>query len=149
VVQIGIVVADAELAANRYRTLLGIDGWQVNHVDTAAGSGAIECAGQPIDVKAKIVWTDLGGVELELIEPQDDSSEYADFLVTRGPGVHHIMLGTTHYGQSREHLASHGVPLLLEGQLQDARFCLLDASAELGMIIELADGEELVADRKL
>ena len=29
VVQIGIVVADAELAASRYRTLLGIDGWQV------------------------------------------------------------------------------------------------------------------------
>jgi len=149
VVQIGIVVANAELTANRYRTLLGIDGWQVNHVDTAAGFGAVERAGKPVDVKAKIVWTDLGGVELELIEPQDDSSEYAQFLATRGPGVHHIMLGVADYEESRERLASNGVRLLLEGQLQNTRFCLFDGSEELGMIIELADGEELVADRKL
>jgi catechol 2,3-dioxygenase-like lactoylglutathione lyase family enzyme len=149
VVQVGIVVADAAQTANRYRTLLGIDGWQVNHVDTAAGVGTVDRAGKPVDVKAKIVWTDLGGVELELIEPQDDSSEYAEFLATRGPGVHHIMLGVADYRQSREHLATNGVQLLLEGQLQNTRFCLFDGSEELGMILELADGDELVADGEL
>ena len=133
------MVADAALAASRYRNLLGIDGWQVNHVDTAAGVGTIQSAGKPTDVKAKIVWTDLSGVELELIEPQDDNSEYARFLATRGPGVHHIMLGVADYGGSRERLASNGVPLLLEGTLQNSRFCLFDASVELGMIIELAE----------
>jgi catechol 2,3-dioxygenase-like lactoylglutathione lyase family enzyme len=149
VVQIGIVVANAELAANRYRTLLGIDGWQVNHLDTAAGVGTVQSAGKPTDVKAKIVWTDLGGVELELIEPQDAGSEYAEFLATRGPGVHHIMLGVADYGQSREHLASNGVQLLLEGQLQNTRFCLFDGSEELGMVLELADGDALEADGEL
>lgn len=149
VVQIGIVVADAALAASRYRNLLGIDGWMVSYIDTAAGPGTVKSAGKPTDVKAKIVWTDLGGVELELIEPQGDNSEYARFLATRGPGVHHIMHGFADYGGSRERLASNGDPLLLEGTLQNSRFCLFDASVELGMIIEIAEGEELVADRKL
>ena len=149
VAQIGIVVADAESTADHYRRLLGIDDWRVNHVDSAKGLGTFTRDGRSTELKAKIVWADLGGVEIELIEPRDDTSVFAEFLATRGPGVHHIMLRTAGHRQGRDHLASSGIPLLLEGRQQDTRFCLFDSSTSLGTIIELAEGGELAADEAL
>lgn len=149
IAQIGIVVADAESTADRYRSLLGIDDWRVNYVDSTEGLGIFMQEGRRTELRAKIVWADLGGVEIELIEPQDDESVFAEFLQTRGPGVHHIMLRAAGYRQGRDHLASNGVPLLLEGQQQDTRFCLFDSSESLGTIIELAEGGELAADGEL
>ena len=39
VVQIGIVVRDAEATARRYRDLLSLDDWRFNEVDTVNGKG--------------------------------------------------------------------------------------------------------------
>lgn len=149
VAQIGIVVADAESTADHYRRLLGVDDWRVNHVDSAEGFDRFLQDGSPTDMRAKIVWADLGGVEIELIEPQDDKSVFAEYLAAHGPGIHHIMLRTASYQQSRDRLASSGVPLLLEGEQQNTRFCLFDSSNQLGAIIELAEGGELAADLQL
>ena len=150
IAQIGIVVADAESTADRYRSLLGIDDWRVNYVDSAEGVGTFIQNGTPTEVSAKIVWADVGGVEIELIEPlRSDKSAFAEFLATQGPGVHHVMLRTASYRQGRDRLASSGMSLLLEGEQQNARFCLFDSIAELGTIVEFAEGGELEADAEL
>lgn len=128
--------------------MLGINDWRVNYVDSTAGLGSFLQDGSPTELGAKIVWADLNGVEIELIEPLDDTSSFAEFLATRGPGVHHIMLKAAHYGQGRDQLVASGVPLLLEGRHQKTRFCLFDTGEELGTIIEFAEGE-LMADTEL
>lgn len=149
VVQIGIVVRDAEATAHRYRELCGMKGWKVNDVDTDRGVGAdFRLRGRPVATKAKIVWARLGDVELELIEPQDSSSVYAEFLRDHGPGVHHVMLAADSETGGRR-LAEAGVPVLAEGEIQGGRFRLYDAQQDLGMIIEIAEGETLVPDRTL
>ncbi len=148
VVQIGIVVRDAEATARRYRELLGLDDWHFNEVDTARGKGAdFRRGNRPIAGRALIAWMPLGNVELELIEPRDEDSVYADFLRDRGPGIHHVMFATSGYDRCIEQLTARGVKQLSSGALQDTRFTLFDTQVDLGLICEIADGGPLLPDR--
>jgi 4-hydroxyphenylpyruvate dioxygenase-like putative hemolysin len=148
VLQIGIVVRDAEATALRYRDLLGLDDWRFNEVDTVNGKGSNFRTGeQAIAARALIAWMPLGNVELELIEPRDETSVYAVFLRDQGPGIHHVMFAAHDYDHCVDHMASHGISALGSGELQDTRFQLFDTRADLGLICEIAEGEPLVADR--
>lgn len=147
VVQIGIVVTDARKAAVQYGRLLGLRDWQINQVDTANDIGRnFRSRDREVTVKALIAWTTVGGVEIELIEPQDESSPYAEFLNESGPGVHHIMFAMDDFESDSRALQDGGVPLLLSGELQATRFRLFDSREALGTIVEVAAGGSLVPD---
>jgi 4-hydroxyphenylpyruvate dioxygenase-like putative hemolysin len=148
VLQIGIVVRSAEGTARRYRELLGVTDWHFNEVDTEMGKGAnFRTRGEPIKARALIAWTQLGNVELELIEPRDEHSVYAEFLHDHGPGFHHVMIATGDDEVLVERMQQAGVETLASGELQNTRFQLLDTIEALGAVIEIADGEALVPDR--
>ena len=150
IVQIGLVVEDAEATARRYQALVGVEGWNVNEVDTDRGAGTgFRFGGRPVSTKAKIVWANFGGVEIELIEPQDESSIYAEFLREHGPGIHHVMLSTDDFNAAAKQLGGSGLAALAEGELQGGRFRLYDSERMLGVIVEIAEGEALVPDQEL
>ena len=150
VIQIGIVVADARKAANEYARLLGLREWHINRVDTRRGVGRnFRTADGDISVKATIAWTNIGDIEFELIEPNDEASPYATYLRESGPGVHHIMLAADDYGSDVDALEKRGVPILLSGELQDTEFHLFDCRATFGTIIELARGGSLIPDETI
>jgi 4-hydroxyphenylpyruvate dioxygenase-like putative hemolysin len=150
VIQIGIIVRSAEDTARQYRDLLGITDWHFNEVDTEKGKGAnFRSRGEPIKAKALIAWTQLGNVELELIEPKDDDSIYAEFLRERGPGIHHVMFATGDYDACQDRMQANGIATLVSGELQNTRFQLFDTVDALGVISEIADGDALVPERSL
>ena len=149
VIQIGIVVRDAESTAHRYAELLGVADWRFAEVDTAEGKGfGFRRGDHPVETRALIAWTDIGNVELELIEPRDETSVYAEYLRENGPGLHHVMLRTVDYDRCLDRLDSKGVAILASGELQKTRFALLDTQPDLGMIIEVAAGDPLVPERR-
>jgi len=148
VVQIGIVVQSAEGTARQYMELLGVTDWHFNEVDTEKGKGAnFRTRGEPIKARALIAWTQLGNVELELIEPRDEDSVYAEFLRDKGPGIHHVMFAAADYESCLDRMQKNGFETLASGELQNTRFQLLDTIEALGAVIEIADGEALVPDR--
>lgn len=150
VVQIGIVVQSVDAAVKNYATLLGITDWNINHVDTDHGKGRnFRVDGKEVAVKAKIAWAQVGDIELELIEPQDDSSIYAEYLGSNGPGVHHLMFGTNDYQHSVEEIHRHGVENSVTGELQATEFRLFDTRQLLGTICEFATGDPLVPDEEV
>jgi hypothetical protein len=150
VVQIGIVVSDVNKAIEGFRDLLHVNTWNINHVDTAIGKGSnFHKNGKPIQTRAKIAWVNIGNVELELIEPQDHHSLYSDFLREHGPGIHHIMFGTTDYGRCLDHMDKQNVATIGGGELQGTRFQMFDTQELLGFICEIADGDPLVPDQSL
>ena len=150
VVQIGILVRNADEAVRQYARLLGITDWNINHVDTENGIGQnFRIAKNDVAIKAKIAWTTIGGIELELIEPQDATSIYAEHLESHGPGVHHVMFGTGDYGGTVAALDGCGVERILSGELQSTRFQLFDTRDALGLISEFAEGDALVPDESL
>ena len=148
VVQIGIVVQSAEGTARQYMELLGVTDWRFNEVDTEKGKGAnFRTRGEPIKARALIAWAQLGNVELELIEPRDEHSVYAEFLREKGPSIHHVMFATGDYDACLDRMRGNGIAEMASGELQNTRFRLLDTVEPLGMICEIAEGEELVPDR--
>jgi 4-hydroxyphenylpyruvate dioxygenase-like putative hemolysin len=147
VVQIGIVVPCVKTAVRRYGELLGLTDWHFNEVDSAAGNGAnFSFRNRPFAARALVAWRLLGAVELELIEPRDEGSAYAQFLREKGPGVHHIMFVTPDYESCLDRMQASGVPVLGAGELQQTRFHLFDTQADLGLICEIAEGEPLLPD---
>ena len=147
IVQIGIVVRDLDRAVSRYESLLGWNSWNFNVVDTRNGKGCrFTFGGAPIEARARIAWMEVGGIEIELIEPQDEDSVYAEFLRDRGPGLHHVMLATEDFRASLAGFEQEGFAVLASGELQQTRFALLDTVADLGMLVELAEGGPLEPD---
>lgn len=147
VIQIGIVVPDVNKAIEGYRNLLQVNRWNINHVDTANGKGSnFHKHGNPVQARAKIAWAHIGNVELELIEPQDQHGLYSEFLRERGPGIHHVMLGTSDYDQCLDHMGRQNIAALGGGELQSTRFQMFDTRELLGFICEIADGDPLVPD---
>ena len=147
VVQIGILVRNVDEAVEQYAKFLGIDNWNINFVDTEKGKGRNFRTGETVvSVQAKIAWATIGGIEIELIEPQDTTSIYAQHLESHGPGVHHLMFGTNDYDGTVNDLVGCGVESILSGELQETRFRLFDTRETLGLISEFADGDALVPD---
>lgn len=150
IVQIGLVVRDASATALQYRQLLGVQDWYLNEVDTQRGIGRqFHHRGQAIQAKALIAWARVGNVELELIEPRDENSVYAEFLRDKGPGIHHVMFGCDDFETCGRRLTEQGIAELAGGQLQETRFKLFDARDSLGLICEIAAGGELLPDSEL
>src|SRR6266853_2500367 len=73
VAHIGVAVTSITDALAFYRDVLGLS---PGRPETADG--------------ATIVSLHFGGVDVELLEPQDPHSPVAKFLAKRGPGIHHV-----------------------------------------------------------
>jgi 4-hydroxyphenylpyruvate dioxygenase-like putative hemolysin len=150
VIQIGIVVSDVDKAVEGYRKLLRLMEWNINHVDTAVGKGGnFHNDGEPVQAKAKIAWANIGEVELELIEPQDQHSVYSEFLREHGPGIHHVMLGTRNFDRCLDHMERQEVTTVGGGELQGTRFQMFNTQELLGFICEIAEGGPLIPDETL
>ena len=73
VAHVGIAVTSITEALSFYRDVLGVSPGRPETLDGAT-----------------IVSLDVGGVDVELLEPSDPDSPVAKFLAKRGPGIHHI-----------------------------------------------------------
>lgn len=147
VLQVGIVVRNTQSAVENFKNLLGIENWHFNKVDTKDEIGEnFHTRNRPIAAKANIAWTNLGMVEIELIEPLDERSVYAEHLKAHGPGLHHIMFETSNYAQCKDYMSENGVSEMAGGELQNTRFALFDMREQLGLICEVAEGGALVPD---
>lgn len=93
---IGILVRDARAAAERIRSVLGLE------VTTWEDYGP----GQ-----ALIGFIPLGGTLLELVEPLTPEGFGADWLRERGEGIQHIAFQVEDIGAALETLKSRGVVL--------------------------------------
>ena len=149
-VQIGIVLPDVKAAVKSYQSLIGIHRWHFNEVDTLDGKGRnFFQSGKYIEVKALIAWSRLGDIEIELIEPLDKSSIYAQYLLEKGPGVHHLMFSTNNLINDIKFFENRGISKLISGELQQTNFILFDTITSLGIITELAEGDILEPEYSL
>lgn len=136
VVQIGLIVKDAEKTARAYAEVFGIPVPKV--VMIADDSFAkTDYHGQPSTAKGKAAFFDLGPVQLELIEPIGAPSTWEEFLRTHGEGLHHIAIRTEDMAGARAFLASRGMDTIQHGGWDGGQYAYVDCSKQLGMILEL------------
>ncbi len=87
---VGVVVRDIDKAISYFESL-GIGPFQIQEgVRTITIPFKGELHGKPAEWKTKISNANLGGVELELLEPVEGEQALKESLDTTGEGLHHI-----------------------------------------------------------
>lgn len=139
-VQIGVVVADLEKAIQHLTEVFGIGPFRV--IDwPPEGRTDIQkyYHGQAGNFTARMAFTELGPVELELIQPLEGQSIWADFLRDRGGGIHHLRFNVDEIEPVQEYLAAHGIVSAQHGSgIRPGTTWMNFASEEkVGFVIEI------------
>jgi catechol 2,3-dioxygenase-like lactoylglutathione lyase family enzyme len=136
VVQIGIIVRDAERSAAHYAEIFGIPKPEV--VPIAADPFAkTDFRGSPSTASGKAAFFDLGPIQMELIEPVGAPSTWEEFLHTKGEGIHHIALKTGDLAAARQFLRSKGMETIQSGGWDGGQYAYIESTPQLGTILEL------------
>jgi len=127
---IALAVEDAEATVRQYQALFGA---RVTLRETLASRGL------------RVVFLDVGGVPLELLEPidaADESSTVAKFLRKRGPGLHHVAFRVADADASLRAAAAAGAELIDAAPRPGAAGCLvgfLHPRSTAGALIEFVE----------
>lgn len=137
VVQVGWVVKDLDPV---------VDYWQMLGLRNIRRAGVmsfpdVTWRGRKTPLKLKMAFGDIGGVQIEWIQPVEGHSVYNKFLSAHGDGVHHLayqMPSPAVMEQQIRYFKSRGVDVVQsgtwKGQKGEGRFAYLDTAAEGGGI---------------
>lgn len=136
VLQIGFVVRDCEETAKVYAEKYGIGPWDIYGPDCLNDVIQYE---KPCPMQIKVASCFMGDVELELIEPLDDISMYADFLNEHGEGMHHLAMKSD-FDKAMDFCKEKNIPVTLTGEFGKGEFyAYMNDSEETKCIVELYD----------
>ena len=89
--QISIVVRDMDETLRTYVEAYGIGPWEIYEFNPDTVSEMVT-GDAPSEYRFRIAVTMVGSVQWELVQPLDDRGVFAEFLATKGEGVHHLSL---------------------------------------------------------
>ncbi len=122
---VGVVVRNADEAMKFYRDALGLK---------VTADRVIE------DQGVRGVLLEIGGSEIELLEPTRDDTGVAKFLASRGEGMHHICFESDDVDAELEGARQKGIELIdqkprlgLAGMI-----CFLHPKSNHGVLVEFA-----------
>ncbi len=115
-VQIGVIVRDLEKATSALSKVFGIGPFRTIDWPPPDRTDIQRFYhGMPAEFGARMAFAELGSVELELIQPLEGDSIWADFLRDHGEGIHHIRFNVRDLEPVIEHLAGHGIDVAQMG----------------------------------
>lgn len=142
VAQIAIVVPALENAVEAFWNLFGIGPWHFYTYGFPLVK-RMSYYGEPCKYTMRVALANWGTTRIELIEPAEGKTIYADFVATHGYGFHHVgilvddMLSAIKQAESAGlHVIQEGSGFGLDG---DGYFAYLDTEGPLGVIIELIE----------
>jgi catechol 2,3-dioxygenase-like lactoylglutathione lyase family enzyme len=139
ITQVGIVVRDAAATARRYWEDLGVGPWRFYTIDPRNTPG-MTLRGRPVEHAFRAALARVGAIELELIQPLDGDSLYAEFLELHGEGVQHLAFGTEDLARTLEVLGDRGYREVQGGRtFGTGRYVYLDTDERLGTLTELGE----------
>ncbi|OQA44859.1 MAG: hypothetical protein BWY52_01483 [Chloroflexi bacterium ADurb.Bin325] len=141
VTQVAIVVRDIEEKARAWAEVLGLPVPRVIITDPEE-IAQTRYNGQPSTARAKLAFFDLGQVSLELIEPIGEPSTWNDQLVQHGESLHHIAFQVDGMARLLPLLADDGMPTVQKGEYTGGRYAYVDATARLGVTLELLENDQ-------
>ncbi|NLO83270.1 MAG: VOC family protein [Clostridiales bacterium] len=138
ITQIGIVVRDIDAVSQAYADFLGVE--KPRWFWTAGYDKAhTELYGKPSDARAKLAFFDMGSLQLELIEPDENPSTWREFLDKHGEGVHHIAFVIKDMDGKIRAMEQNGMPLIQRGDYDGGRYAYIDTAKQLKVLIELLE----------
>lgn len=140
VTQIGIIVRDIEKSARVFAEFLGADKPRVIVTD-APELAKTEYGNSHTPARAKLAFFYAGGLDIELIEPDENPSTWREFLDTNGEGVHHIAFVIKDMAGKIRKLADMGMPLIQRGEYTGGRYAYIESNDKLKVMLELLEND--------
>lgn len=140
VTQIGLLVHDIEKTSQAYADFFGIPVPGIVVTD-APELARTEFNGVPSPARAKLAFMDMGSLQLELIQPDENPSTWRSHLDEHGEGVHHIAFEVKGMKEKISLLESRGFPLQQKGEYSGGRYAYLDTLPQLKVIVELLEND--------
>ena len=135
ITQIGILVHDIEATSQAYAQFFGVEKPQYSITDDV-DKAQTQYRGKRSAARAKLAFFDMGSLQLELIEPDDNPSTWRESLDKNGEGPHHIAFVIKGMKEKIAVLERNQMPLLQKGEYTGGRYAYIDASRDLKVIIE-------------
>jgi catechol 2,3-dioxygenase-like lactoylglutathione lyase family enzyme len=142
VAQVAILVGNLEEAVEQYWKLFGIGPW---HFYTY-GKPLVKRMtyhGAPGEYRMRIALSYLGPLRIELIEPLEGDTVYADFVREHGHGVHHFGLLVEDMQEAIAEAEAAGLEMTQDGAGfgldGDGHYAYLDTEDRIGVTLELIE----------
>lgn len=137
--QIAMVVMDAAATAKRYWDDVGIGPWRFYTIQPSNSSDMV-LRGKSVEHSFKVAIANVGDVELELIQPLDGDSLYAEHLAQHGEGLHHLEFGVDDFNKTMSHLKEKGYSEIQSGRIFNVgKYNYLDTDKGLSCITEYGE----------
>ena len=140
IMQVGIIVRDIEKTARAWSEILGLPMPKITITDTV-DTAQTEYQGKRTPARARQAFFHMGQVDIELLEPVDGPSTWKDQLDQHGDSLHHIAFKINGMKEKIAYLDSKGIPLVQRGEYTGGRYAYMDATAQLGTILELLEND--------
>jgi methylmalonyl-CoA epimerase len=142
IAQVAILVPNLEDAVESYWQQFGISDW---HFYTYGKPLVRKMSyyGEPTEYKMRVALSYLGPMRIELIEPLEGDTVYADYIAEHGYGVHHFGVLVDNMEEAIAQAEDAGVPMIMDGSGfgldGDGHYAYLDTERTLGVTIELIE----------
>lgn len=142
VTHFAIVTADLDAKVRSLHETFGWGPWML--FDLAAPTHRGEIGGRPAEYSAKVAFWNAKPMAVEVVQPVDGQSFYADFLREHGEGIHHVMVRRPDEDpDADEPLLEFDFPVLAEGSLGNGlTYKYWDTIPDLGMLVETSRIED-------
>lgn len=138
VAQVAVIVNDIDKARNAWASVLGMP---VPGVSIAEGheSRPTQYNDKPTDAKCKLAFLRMENLQIELIQPMGGKSTWQEYLDKHGEGIHHIAFNVKDINGVEKKFATIKMPTVQRGGWNGGAYSYIDASADLGCILELLE----------
>ena len=139
-----IVTGDIDRAVRAWADGVGVGPWSVYTYDETTMTTVVD--GEPRPFAMRVALCQLGGgFAIELIQPLDDNSPYADSLQAHDGSdhFHHVKLDVDDFDGAAATLASRGMGITFDGRFPgvvgEAHGRYFNTADELGIVIEVGE----------
>jgi methylmalonyl-CoA/ethylmalonyl-CoA epimerase len=140
ITQIGILVHDVDKVSEAYAAFFGME-QPTSFWTEVYEQSRTEFEGNPTPARAKLAFYDMGSLQIELIQPDENPSTWRSYLNEHGEGPHHIAFGIKGMNEKIELLAQTGFPLQQRGEYTGGRYAYIDTFPQLKVIVELLEND--------
>jgi methylmalonyl-CoA/ethylmalonyl-CoA epimerase len=140
IAQIGILVNDIEKTSQNYADFFGIEKPEWSLTDTL-DRAKTEFEGNPTEARAKLAFFDMGSLQLELIEPDENPSTWRKHLDEHGEGPHHIAFFVEGMHGKIQIMEKRQMPLLQKGEYTGGKYAYMDTFKDLKIVMELLEND--------
>ncbi len=139
--QVGFIVKDIRKSAEGFAKLFGTEVPPITDCGTPE-SGTIYRGAPSPNAKCKQAFFELvPGVDLELIEPNEEPSTWREYLDEHGEGIHHLGINVDDTEKAVKECEAIGLKMVQRGTYDDksGQYTYLDGNDVCGCIIELLE----------